>query len=77
MKVVEFPPKAEDAKKPLLSEVVQEAIVAAGLEETDEGTFFMVVDTEEKTTFVTNEVKAAEIVYLIEQVKMTIMGAAE
>jgi hypothetical protein len=74
MKVVEgaFGDKG-DVKTPF-GETLEAALEECGLNE-ETGTLITILDTDDRTTFITNEASKAEVLLLLEQTKMTILGS--
>jgi len=65
----------EDEPKKLL-EAIQSALEASEVDPNGPaGTFFMMRDTEDSMSFVTNETNPAEVLMLLEIVKSALIGA--
>ena len=73
MKVVEgnF---GKDEEQPTLAESLSEVLRVSELAENNTGKFVLIVDTEERTTFMTNQRDPAGTVYLLEQIKNAIIN---
>ncbi len=74
MKVVEGSfGKPDEENKSTLHEAITEALTKAELLEESKGQFFMLINTSNRFTFVTNEDSLGELVCLLEIAKGTIM----
>ena len=65
----------KDESKITLAEAIQGALEHAEMDTLTEGTFFLVFDTKDRTSFITNEEDRGQAAFILEQAKLTIMGA--
>ena len=65
----------EGGPKVTLLEAITGALEDQEMDTTTEGVFFLVLDTDKRTTFITNEVDRAQVAFLLEMAKLTVMGA--
>lgn len=64
----------KDKEDLLLKDAVLEGIEQAGWNDTKGGRFFLIMDTEEQMSFVTNEKHPAEVVLMLQVVNQAIVS---
>ena len=79
MKVIEGafgkPKEVEGIEKPTLLEAITSALKESGLDGNTKGTFFMVMDVEERIAFLTNQDSISDTMMLIEVAKGVLINA--
>ena len=65
----------EGDPKVTLLEAITGALEDQEMDTMTEGVFFLVLDTDKRTTFITNEVDRPQAAFLLEMAKLTVMGA--
>jgi len=74
MKVVEGSfGKDEDKDRPTLGEVIPDVLAKAELDKVNGGNFVLVVDTDDRMTFITNSKNPTGVVYMLEQCKLAVL----